>query len=142
GHAFGERSNKDAFILFSANANFFEQIVDLSFDGANFDLRIDEARGANNLFDKAAARTCEFVRAGSCGDIDDLVEAMLELFEGKRAIVERAGHTETVVDERLLARAVAVIHRADLGNSLVRFVNEEQVVVGNVVEQGWRRFAG
>src|SRR5262249_49557203 len=40
GHAFGERSNKDAFILFSANANFFEQIVDLSFDGANFDLRI------------------------------------------------------------------------------------------------------
>src|ERR1700756_3758491 len=63
---------------------------------------------------------------------------MLEFFEGKRAIVERRGHAEAESDEGLFARAVAVIHGADLRDRLVRFVDDEQEIGWNVIEQrGW-----
>ena len=37
---------------------------------------------------------------------------------------------------------VAARHRADLGDRLVAFIDEQQRVVGQVFEQGRRRFAG
>ena len=67
---------------------------------------------------------------------------MLELLEGERTIVERRGHAEAVIDQRLFARAVAVIHAAKLRNGLVRFVDEEQKILRDVIEQRGRRFAG
>ena len=84
----------------------------------------------------------QFVGAGSGGDVDQLVGAVLEFFEGERAIVERGGHAESVLDERLLARAVAVIHAVQLRDGLVRLVDEHQEVAGKVVEQRGRRLAG
>ena len=56
----------------------------------------------------------ELVGAGRGGDVDDLVDAVLELFELERAVVERRGQAEAVVDEVLLARAVAVPHAVEL----------------------------
>jgi len=35
-----------------------------------------------------------------------------------------------------------VVHGADLRDGLVRFVDEEEKIVGDVVEQSWRSFAG
>jgi hypothetical protein len=67
---------------------------------------------------------------------------MLELLEGERAIVDRRGHAEAVVDQRLLARAIAVIHAANLRHGLVGLVDEQQIVLRDVVEQGGRGFAG
>ena len=84
----------------------------------------------------------QLVRPGRRGNVDDLIGAMLELLEIQRAVVERRGHAEAVVHERLLARAVAVIHAAQLRNGLVRFVDEQQIILRNVIEQRGRRFAG
>ena len=71
-----------------------------------------------------------------------MIHAVLEFFERERAIVERRRHAEAVIDEGLLARTVAVVHAAKLRNGLVRFVDEEQIVRGNVIEQRGRRFTG
>ena len=142
GHAFGERGDQDALVALGANANFFEQIVDLAFDGADFSCGIDQASGTNDLFDDDAAGFGEFVGTGRGGDIDDLIGAVFEFFESERAVVERGGHAEAVVDEGLFAGAVAVIHGAHLRNGLVRFVDEEEVVGGDVVEKCGRSFAG
>jgi hypothetical protein len=46
-----------------------------------------------------------------------------------------------VVDERALARGIALVHRADLRNRDVRLVDDEQEVVGEEVEQRVRRLA-
>src|SRR5438552_10586733 len=135
GPAVGERGDENALVFFRAFPNCFEDIVNLAFDGTNFDLRVDEARGANDLFDEGAAGARQFVRTGSGGNVDDLVEAVFEFLEGERAIVERAGHAETVVDESLFAGTIAVVHGADLRDGLVRFVDEEEKIVGDVVEQ-------
>ena len=64
-----------------------------------------------------------------------------ELVELERPVVERRGQPEAVVDERLLARAVALVHAADLRDRLVRLVDEDDEVVGEVVDQGVRRRA-
>ena len=59
----------------------------------------------------------------------------------QRPVVERGRQPEAVVDQGLLARAVAVVHAADLRDRLVRLVDEGQEVLGEVVEQRVRRRA-
>src|ERR1700681_2538598 len=66
---------------------------------------------------------------------------MLEFFKGERAIVERAGHAESVVHQSLFARAVAIEHSAHLADGLVRLIDEHQKILRNVIEQRWRSFA-
>ena len=58
-----------------------------------------------------------------------------ELVEAQRPVVERRRQPEAEVDERLLARAVALVHAADLRHGLVRLVDEDDEVLGEVVEQ-------
>src|SRR5580700_876529 len=60
---------------------------------------------------------------------------MFEFLESEWAIVEGRRHTEAKIDEGLFARAIAVIHGADLRDRLVRFVNNEQKIRWDVVEQ-------
>src|SRR5207302_9286218 len=48
-------------------------------------------------------------------------------------------HAEAVVHKSFLARPITVIHSANLGNALVRFVRKKLIVLRNVIEQrGWR----
>src|SRR5271169_6901654 len=118
-----------------------QQVVDLSLNWTNLDRRVDQTRGPDDLFHHYARRLSKLIRAGRGGDINELVGAMLELLEGQRTIVERRGHAEAVFDQRLLARAVAVIHAVQLRHGLVRLVNEEQEVAREIVEQRRRRLA-
>ena len=67
---------------------------------------------------------------------------MLEFLEIQRTVVERGGHAETVVHQRLLARTVAVIHPVELRDGLVRFIDKEQVILREIVQQRGGRFAG
>src|SRR5207244_11534567 len=50
-------------------------------------------------------------------------------------IVERRQEPEPVVDERLLARPVALVHAAELRNGLMRLVDEDREILGEVIEQ-------
>ena len=103
---------------------------------------VDEAGGADDLFDDDAGGFGEFVGAGGGGDVDDLAGAGLELVELEGAVVHGGGQAESVVDEVLLAGAVAVPHAVELGDGDVGLVDEEEVVAGEVVEQGGRGLAG
>jgi hypothetical protein len=142
GHALGEGGDEDALIFFGAVTDFGEEVVDLALDGANFYYRVDEAGGADDLFDDYSCGFGEFVRAGSGGDVDDLAGAGFELFEAKGAVVHCGWEAEAVVYEVLFAAAVAVPHAVELRDGDVGLVDEEEVVLGEVVEErGWG-FAG
>ena len=67
---------------------------------------------------------------------------MLEFLERQRPVIERAGQTESVRDQHLFARAVAVIHAVQLRNGLMALVDEHDRIVRQVIEQRGRRFAG
>src|SRR4029077_19674355 len=84
----------------------------------------------------------ELVGSWSCGDVDGLVEALLELREGERPVVERAWQAEPVVDQDLFARAVAEIHTAHLRHRDVRLVDEREEVRWEVIEKGPRPASG
>src|SRR6266568_3080498 len=142
GHTLGQSGDQHALTFLRAKANLLKQVVHLALHGANFHFGIHEASGANDLLDDNSARACEFVGTRRRGHIHDLVHAVLEFLEGERAIIEGGGHAEAVVHQRLFAGAVTVKHAAHLGNGLVRFVNEKQIVLGDVVEKSRRSFAG
>ena len=78
------------------------------------------------------------IGAGRSGDVDDLVDALLELAEVEGPVVEGGRQPEAEVDEDLFARPVAAVHRPDLGQGHVGLVDEQQVVLGEVVEKGVR----
>ena len=60
----------------------------------------------------------------------------------QRPVVQRARQPEAVVDERQLARAVAVEHSADLRQRDVRLVDDHEEILGEVVEQAGGPLAG
>ena len=69
-------------------------------------------------------------------DVEHLVHAALELGEGQRTVVQGRGQPEAVLHQRLLARAVAAVHAADLRQCLVGLVDDDQGVLGQVIHQG------
>ena len=91
GHALGESGDEDALVDCGAGADLGQEVVDLALDGADFDLRVDQAGGADDLFDDDAGGLGEFVRAGRGGDVDNLAGAGLELLELERAVVHADG---------------------------------------------------
>ena len=80
-------------------------------------------------------RALELVRPGRRAHVDDLVEVVLELLEGQRAVVERRRQPEAEVDQDLLARAVVLVHADDLRDGHVALVDDQQPVGREVVEQ-------
>ncbi len=70
--------------------------------------------------------------------LPDPVEELVEL---ERAVVDRRGQPEAEVHQGRLAREVALVHAADLGDRLVGLVDEGDEVVGEVVDQRVRRVA-
>ena len=68
-------------------------------------------------------------------DVDDLVRHPHELLEIQRPVIERARQAEAVFDQHRLARAVAFIHAADLRDRGVRFIDHEQEILREKIEQ-------
>src|SRR5208282_5850449 len=100
--ALSQRGHQHALVARDAVAYHVQQVVDLSFNRTYLDRRINQASRPNNLLHHYARRLSKFIRAGRSRDIDNLVSAMLELLERKRTVVERRGHAEPVLNQRLL----------------------------------------
>ena len=60
----------------------------------------------------------------------------------QRAVVHAGRQAETIFGQRRLAAEVTAIHAADLRDCHMALINKDQRVVGDVFEQGGRRFAG
>ncbi len=103
--------------------------------------RVDEPGRPDDLLGDVEA-LAQLERPGRGADEDDLRHLGDELVEAQRPVVEGARQPEAVVDERLLAGAVAFVHAVDLGHRHVRFVDEDEEVAGEEVEQAVGRGPG
>src|SRR5439155_12376732 len=133
-HLLRERRDDRALAALDAGADLREQVIDLTVRRTDLDLGIDESRRPDDLLDRPR-RVLAFVRTRRRRDEDRLVETRLELVEGERTVVERAGQAEAVLDEDLLARAVAAVHAANLRERDVRLVDEHEEVRREVVQE-------
>ena len=82
--------------------------------------------------------TLDLVGARGGRQEDDLADPLDELVEGEGPVVEGRGQPEAVLDQRLLARPVALVLPVDLGHRHVALVDHGQEVLGEEVEQGVR----
>ncbi len=140
-HPLGERRHQHALAVSGAVANLREQVVHLAAHRAYFDDRVEETGRPDDLLDDDAARLTQLVRAGRGRDEQPLADPLLPLLEVQRPVVQRRRQAEPVRDQDFLARAVAVIHAADLRNGLVALVDDGQRVAGQIVEERRRRIA-
>ena len=134
GHLLRQRRDEDTLADLFAAADLVQQVVDLVARLAQLDLRVDQEGRADQLF-ADDRRVAQLERAGRRRHEHELRNLPEELVEAQRPVVECRRQTEAVVDERLLARAVAFVHPADLRDGLVRLVHEDDEVVREVVQQ-------
>ena len=123
-------------------ADLLQQVVHLPLHRPHLDRRIHQPGRPDHLLDHHALRLRQLVGARRGRDEDHLRRARLPLLEIERAVVERRRQAEPVRHQHFLARAVAEVHAADLRHRLVALVHDQEGVVGQVVEQRRRRFAG
>ena len=102
--------------------------------GLSDDLGVDQAGRPDDLLDDAVGLG-QLVGPGGRRQVDGLPDPLEELLPLQRPVVHRAGQPEAVLDEGALAGHVALVHRADLRHRHVRLVDDEQEVLGEVVEQ-------
>ena len=110
-HALGERRDQHTPAGGGLLSDLGKKIVDLPLDGAHLDLRVEQARRTDDLFDDLP-RLCKFVLGGRRRDADHLRDARIELLKGERPVVVGRTHTEPVSDQIRLAGKIPVIHRA------------------------------
>jgi hypothetical protein len=79
---------------------------------------------------------------GVAETVDRLRPHQVPLLEAERPVVHAGRQAEAVFGERRLAPEVAAIHGAELADGDVALVDEDQRVVGQVLEQRRRRLAG
>ncbi len=88
GHLLGEGRHEDSLVALDADADLFEEVVDLSLGRLDDDLGVDEAGRTDDLLDDPVSDP-HLVPPGSRRQIDGLPDAVLELIEAQRAVVER-----------------------------------------------------
>ena len=102
---------------------------------AHLDGRVEQARRADQLLHHHALALLQLEVGRGGAHIDGLADHTLELVVLERAVVEGGGQSEAVLHEGHLAGAVASVHGAHLGHRHVAFVDHEQEVVREVIEQ-------
>jgi hypothetical protein len=142
GHALGESGDKHTLVSGHACADLRQQVVDLAFDRPDLHHGIHETGGANHLLDEHSLGPRHFVGPGRGRDVDRLTDALLEFREVEGSVVDGRRHAEAVLHQRRLALTVACGHPAHLGHTLVRLIDDEDGVLGEVVDEGGGRFAG
>ena len=141
GHPLGERGDQHALLALGAQADLVQQVVDLLARGAHLDGRIHEPGGPDHLLDQRVAGQLQLVSTRRRRDVDGLADKPAELVERQRPVVEGRRQPEAVFHQRFLARAVAVVHAADLRHGHVALVDDHQRVLGQILDQRGRRLA-
>ena len=136
---FGQGGGQHPLTFFSPQSDFFQQVVHLLPGRSDRNLGVQQAGGTNELFHNAAFALFAFIVAWCRRDVDRLAGAPLEFMKAEGTVIQGGGQPKAVLHQGGLARAVATVHAANLGDGDMAFIDEDQVVVRKIVEQrmGW-----
>ena len=138
GQSLRKHRNENALALLGPRRTLLDKVGDLALGRLHVDLRIQQSRRPDDLLDHLAATFLQLVWTGRSRDENYLRYERFELVKTERPIIQRAGKAKPVIDQRLLAAAVAGEHRAELRHRHVRLVNKDKPIIrialGDVVE--------
>jgi len=81
GHLLRKGRYQCTFILLSADTNLIHEVIDLILNRFQYDLRIDQSRWADYLFDKFSPGLLHLIRPRSCREIDLLWSTFQEFLK-------------------------------------------------------------
>ena len=139
-HALGERGHQHPLALLDGLFGLPQQIVHLGGSRANLDLWVHQAGGAHHLFHHLA-RVLLLIGAGGRRHKHHLGCQLLPLLEFQRTVIHGGRQPEAEVDQRFLSGAVTFIHGSQLRDGHMGLVRNQQRILGQIIEQGRRRFA-
>ena len=142
GHAFGQRCDQRAVTLVCGFAALVDAILYLIFGRTDFDWRVDQAGGSDHLLGEDAASLFHLPIARRRGDISRLRTHHLPLVKAKGPVVDAARQAKAIFSQSQLAPMVPPRHAVDLADGDMAFVHKQQSVVGKILKQCRRRFAG
>ena len=140
-HALGERGHKHSLVLLRPHPDLAEQVVHLTLTGAHLHDRVEHPGGANHLLHNLATALLHLPVTRSGTHKDRLLGLLPELRTLERPVVGSAGQAEAVLNQHLLTRLVAVVHRLQLGAGDVALIHHQQPVFREIVDQAFRRRA-
>ena len=112
-----------------------QEIIDLCLGRAHLDQWVQQTGGAHDLFGNMAARVLQLIGSRRRRDMYDLLDKPLPLLKAQGTIVQRTWQTEAVLHQRLLARAIAVVHAPHLRDGHMAFVDENHPFFGEIVQE-------
>ncbi|MBA7674690.1 hypothetical protein ES703_82911 [subsurface metagenome] len=133
-HPLGQGSHQAAFAFVHPLFNLVEQVVNLTLSRLDFNSRLEQPGRTDKLLHHLLVMLF-FVGSRCCRGVDSLFDPRLELVKTERAIIQRRRQAEAVVHQGLLAGAVTVEHAIKLGDGHVRFVDDQQEIIREVVQQ-------
>ena len=142
-HAFGQGGDQHTFVFSQGFPNLHNKVVHLVVARPDFNGRVEESSGSNDLLDHHPFSALELKVGRGGADINGLVDDAVELLlVGQRAVVQGRRQSESVVDERDFAGTVPAKHGPNLWHRHVTLVDDHQEVLGEVVQQTERPFTG
>ncbi len=133
GEALGQRGDQHALAGSRPLANLFQQVGDLALSGTDFDHRVQQAGGADDLRHNFAPRLFQLVGARRGRHEDHLVDSLFPFLKFQRAVVQGAGQPKSMFHQHRLATVVPRIHRSDLRYRGVRLVHEQEKILGEEI---------
>ena len=107
GHLLGQRGDQHPVAPLGAVADLGDQVVDLALGRLDDDLGVDQPGRPHDLLDHLGG-LLDLVGRRRGRQEDALVDPLVELVEAQRPVVRRRRQAEAVLDEGLLAGAVAL----------------------------------
>ena len=95
-HSLGQGGDQHAVTLLDGRADFSDEVVHLVGAGPHVNRRIEQARGADDLFDYDALGLLQFVIRRRGGDVDDLVGDGVEFIRLQWAVVQGRWQAKSV----------------------------------------------
>ena len=110
--------------------------------GNDFDFRIKNSGGADNLFHDNPIAFFQFIIGRGGTDVYGLPRVGLKFFKREWTVIESCRKTEPVFHEWLFTGSVTTIHGSYLRECHVWFVYDEQEILREVIQQAEGANAG
>ncbi|CAB5021566.1 unannotated protein [freshwater metagenome] len=137
GHLLGERRDKNSVAALNAIVHHFYEVVNLTLRWLHNDLGVNQPSWSNNLLNNAL-RLGKFELARSCRHENTLMQSLHHLFESQWTVIDGRRQTKAMFYKIRFATQVAGKLPMQLRNCNVAFINDQQIVFWEIVEQGER----